>query len=77
MQQQIVEVLVSALYAAAKIDAHQVVKLIVKAGGKPVFNSYKSRTPLPEDVATESGHHELAQYLRGVNRRSVIVVIER
>ena len=39
------------------------------SAGQVVFNSYKDRTPLPEDVARANGHEELAQYLQDVHTR--------
>ena len=39
------------------------------SAGQVVFNSYKDRTPLPEDVARANGHEDLAQYLQDVNIR--------
>ena len=41
------------------------------SAGKLVFNSYKDRPQLPEDVARASGHDDLAQYLQDVNTRLV------
>ena len=43
------------------------------SAGQIVFNSYKDRTPLPEDVAQANGHEELAQYLEDINTRSDLV----
>ena len=39
------------------------------SAGQIVFNSYKDRTPLPEDVAQANGHEELAQYLEDISTR--------
>ena len=43
------------------------------SAGQIVFNSYKDRTPLPEDVAQANGHEELAQYLTDINTRLDLV----
>ena len=43
------------------------------SAGQIVFNSYKDRTPLPEDVALANGHEELAQYLTDINTRLDLV----
>ena len=43
------------------------------SAGQVVFNSYKDRTPLPEDVARANGHEDLAQYLQDVNIRYMSV----
>ena len=41
------------------------------SAGRLVFNAYKDRPQLPEDVARANGHHNLAQYLQDVNARLV------
>ena len=43
------------------------------SAGQIVFNSYKDRTPLPEDVAQANGHEELAQYLEDISTRFDLV----
>ena len=43
------------------------------SAGQIVFNSYKDRTPLPEDVALANGHEELAQYLTDIHTRLDLV----
>ena len=43
------------------------------SAGQIVFNSYKDRTPLPDDVAQANGHEELAQYLTDINTRLDLV----
>ena len=39
------------------------------SAGKIVFDSYKDRTPLPEDVARANGHDKLTKFLQDVNKR--------
>ena len=57
-------------YIAAERGAQQFIEMIFStSAGQVVFNSYKDRTPLPEDVARANGHEELAQYLQDVNTR--------
>ena len=41
------------------------------SAGRLVFNAYKNRPQLPEDVARANGHDDLAQYLQDVNVRLV------
>ena len=41
------------------------------SAGRLVFNAYKDRPQLPEDVARANGHDDLAQYLQDVNTRLV------
>lgn len=58
------------VYTAAETDAQEFIEMIFStSAGQVVFNSYKDRTPLPEDVARANGHEELAQYLQDVNTR--------
>ena len=58
------------VYTAAETDAQEFIEMVFStSAGQVVFNSYKDRTPLPEDVARANGHEELAQYLQHVNTR--------
>lgn len=58
------------VYTAAQTNAEQFIQMIFSTSvGKIVFNTYKGRTPLPEDVARANGHDNLAQYLQDVNTR--------
>ena len=41
------------------------------SAGRLIFNAYKDRPQLPEDVARANGHDALAQYLQDVNTRLV------
>lgn len=69
-KQQSVKFLELLLYAAAEEDAQPFVEMLFSTSAGPiVFNSYKSRRPLPEDVAQANGNDELAQYLRDINAR--------
>lgn len=69
-QQQSLKFLQLLVYTAAKTDARQFIEMIFStSAGQIVFNSYKDRTPLPEDVARANGHEELAQYLLDVHTR--------
>lgn len=69
-QLQSLKVLQLLVYTAAQEDAQQFLQMFFStSAGKIVFNSYKDRTPLPEDVARASGHEEVAEYLEDVNKR--------
>ena len=67
---QSLKVLQLLIYTAAQEDAQQFIQMIFgTSAGKIVFNSYKDRTPLPEDVARANGHDDLAEYLQDINKR--------
>lgn len=69
-KQQSVKILELLLYTAAEENAQAFVGVLFSTSAGPiVFNYYKSRRPLPEDVAQANGNDELAQYLRDINTR--------
>ena len=69
-QQQSVKYLQLMVYTAAQTDAREFIEMVFStSAGQIVFNSYKDRTPLPEDVARANGHEELARYLKDINIR--------
>ena len=58
------------VYKAAQTNAQEFMEMVFStSAGQVVFNSYKDRTPLPEDIARANGHDELAQYLQAVYTR--------
>ena len=59
------------VYKAAQTNAQEFMEMVfsTSAGQELVFNSYKDRTPLPEDIARANGHDELAHYLQDVYTR--------
>ena len=58
------------VYKAAQTNAQEFMEMVFStSAGQVVFNSYKDRTPLPEDIAQANGHDELAQYLQDVYTR--------
>ena len=62
------------VYTAAQTNAREFIEMVFStSAGQIVFNSYKDRTPLPEDVAEANGHEELAQYLEDINTRFDLV----
>ncbi|XP_068675763.1 uncharacterized protein [Montipora foliosa] len=69
-QQQSVKVLQLLVYTAAQTNAKQFIEMIFStSAGRIVFDSYKDRTQLPEDVAKANGHNECAQYLQDLTKR--------
>ena len=69
-QGQSLKVLQLLVYTAAQVGAQQFLEVIFStSAGKIVFNSYKDRTPLPEDVARANGHDELAEFLQDIYKR--------
>lgn len=58
------------VYKAAQTNAQEFMEMVFStSAGQVVFNSYKDRTPLPEDIARANDHDELAQYLQDVYTR--------
>ena len=58
------------VYKAAETDGQEFIRMIFStSAGKVVFNSYRNRATLPEDVARTNGHLTLANYLQDVNDR--------
>ena len=56
------------------MDAFWLIEIIFNLPtGEVAFNSYKSRSLLPEDVAIAHGHKETAQYLKDVTKRYKLV----
>ena len=72
-QKQAVKILELLVYKAAQTGAKQFIEMISSTSAQQiVFDSYKDRTPLPEDVARANGHCNLAQYLQDITTRSVL-----
>ena len=67
---QALKVLQLLVYTAAQTNAQQFIHMIFStSAGKLVFDAYKDRPQLPEDVARANGHEDLAQYLQDVTMR--------
>ena len=59
-----VQLLISFIYTAAKVTAIWFIRLIFDLpAGRIAFDSYKGRPLLPENVAREHDHNEVADYL--------------
>lgn len=75
-QQQSLKILQLLVYTAAETDALQFIDMIFStSAGKIIFNSYKDKTPLPEDIARANGHEDLARYLQDLNIRYIYCVV--
>jgi len=69
-----VQLLQRLVYAAAKVDARWLIKIIFNLpAGRIAFNSYKSRSLLPEYVAFANGHKEMGKYLQDVTKRYKLI----
>ena len=69
-QKQSVELLQLLVYTAAQTNAQRFIEMVFStSAGQVVFNYYKDRTPLPEDVARANGYDKLAQYLQDLHTR--------
>ena len=65
-----VQLLIRFIYAAAKVNAVWFIRLIFDLpAGRIAFDSYKRRPLLPENVARESDHNEVADYLEDMSKR--------
>lgn len=67
-----VDILKALVYAAAEAGAKEIIELIFSLSAAIiVFEAYKSDLPLPEDVAGDNGHYEVAEYLRSITKRYI------
>ena len=58
------------VYTAAETNAHQFVRVLFGTSvGRAVFSHYRDSTRLPQDVARDKGHKELAEYLEEMHQR--------
>ena len=69
-QKQSVKILELLVYTAAQTGAKQFIEMIFSTSAQRiVFDSYKERATLPEDVARANGHCDLAEYLEDITMR--------
>lgn len=67
-----VEILRRLLYTAARIGQEKFVRMIFgTSAGRTVFEAYKNKSPLPENVADANGHEKIAAYLRSITERYI------
>lgn len=69
-----VQLLQRLVYTAAKVGALWLIQIIFNLPtGEIAFNSCKSRSLLPEDVARAHGNKETAQYLEDMTKRYKLI----
>ncbi|XP_068727276.1 uncharacterized protein [Montipora capricornis] len=69
-QQHSLQFLQLLVYTAAQTGEKQFIEIIFStSAGQIVFDSYKDRAQLPEDVARANGHDDLANYLQDFTTR--------
>lgn len=67
-----VEILRRLLYTAARIGQEKFIRMIFgTTAGRTVFEAYKNKSPLPENVADANGHEKTAAYLRSITERYI------
>ena len=65
-----VQLLIRFIYTAAKVNAVWFIRLIFDLpAGRKAFDSYKGKPLLPENVAREYDHNEVADYLEDMSKR--------
>lgn len=58
------------VYAGAQAGASELIEIIFNLPmAKIIFETYKNESCLPEDIAEENGHKEIAHFLRGITKR--------
>ena len=68
--QHSVDVLTSLVYAAARIGVGEFIRMVFStSAGRIVFEAYKNKSPLPENIADANGHDEIAASLRAITKR--------
>jgi len=69
-QHQAVEILRRLLYTAARIGVEGFIRMVFgTSAGRIVFEAYKNKSPLPEEIAAGNGYDEIASFLRDVSER--------
>lgn len=64
------DILQPLLFTAAETGAKELIEIIFTLPvGRILFEAYRNESPLPEDIAEENGHEEIAEYLRGITKR--------
>lgn len=67
-------ILKALVYAAAEAGALKLIETIFSlSAGRVAFQAYKEDIYLPEDIAQENGHRDVAAYLRATTKRLVDV----
>ena len=64
------DILKHLVYAGAQAGASELIEIIFNLPmAKIIFETYKNESRLPEDIAEENGHKEIAHFLRGIAKR--------
>lgn len=64
------DILKPLVYAGAEAGASELIEIIFNLPvGQIIFESYKNESCLPEDIAEENGHKDIAHFLRGITKR--------
>ena len=67
---QLQDIVKSLVYVAAETGARELIEeLCSLSAGKIVFEAYKNECPLPEHIAEDNGHKEIAAFLKGITKR--------
>lgn len=67
-------ILKALVYAAAEAGALKLIeKIFSLSAGRVAFQAYKEDVYLPEDIADENGHRDVAAYLRATTKRLIDV----
>ena len=68
--QHSVDVLTRLVYTAARIGVGEFIRMVFStSAGRIVFEAYKNKSPLPENIADANGHDEIAASLRAITKR--------
>ncbi|CAH3017380.1 unnamed protein product [Porites evermanni] len=64
------DILKPLVYAGAQAGASELIEIIFNLPmARIIFEAYKNESCLPEDIAEENGHKEIAHFLRGITKR--------
>lgn len=64
------------LFAAAATNDRECIEIFFStSAGEAVFQTYRNSSILPEDIARDRGHQNLAEYLQNVHKRWILLVI--
>lgn len=67
-----VNILRRLVFTAASVGAEQFIRIIFgTSNGRVIYETYKSESPLPEEIASAYGHDSLAAYLISQTKRYV------
>ena len=71
-QRQAVDILKCLVCTAAEIGAEEFIRMIFSSSAsRIIFEAYKKESLLPENIADENGHEEIATFLRAITKRYI------